>query len=487
MDSGAKLDSATAHDSATAPDTGTPSDAGAVDSAAPTDAGHPPDAGGPTDSGTPPSDAGPFTGGTWYVSPGGTNADGKSWATAWKELDQINWNMVQQGDRIEIGTGTYTTALNVTKGGAPSQRILIERATAPGQDGLVVVPNIVVSLPYVTIDGHDQTKFQIHNPANVNLLRVQVSDPTDFFEIKNTRFEGTPNKDYWGRPILVLGANGQETHANVSIDHCFFNKSQGSEDIISWKSSGSLKIEHSVFYQWQSLYFPNYNYGGGVCPATPTEGALGPMCWSHSDLVEGGGTGHTMGDLIFRYNLVDDFVAGDPLVTGIHGGNIAFMTGYTTFQNVVFADNVFKDTYETFQSVAILGTFRVDGNVYYNAAAPSGNGFEALNNIYLALNHYDSIEVVWGLAPKYSIYWDDGTMPHGPIYDFQSGGGTNIKANPLFLDPTNILGADGLPFTADDGFNVQATSPAIHKGTPTPETVDILGRPIVGAPDIGPY
>ena len=28
---------------------------------------------------------------TFFVSRNGTNADGRSWATAWNELDQINW------------------------------------------------------------------------------------------------------------------------------------------------------------------------------------------------------------------------------------------------------------------------------------------------------------------------------------------------------------------------------------------------------------
>jgi hypothetical protein len=471
------------HDAGAAPDATTlPDAATAFDAAAS------PDAGATTDS-APPPDAGTFSGATWYVSPSGSNADGHSWATAWGELDQIAWSVVHAGDRIEIGAGTYATALTASKAGAPSQRIVIERATEANHDGPVVIPNIVVTQPYVTIDGHDQARFQIYNPGNVNLLWVQVNDPTDYFEIKNARFEGTPNKDNWGRPVLVLAASGSYAQANVSIDHCFFDHSQGSEDIISWKSTGSLKIEHSVFYRWESLYMPNYNYGSGVCPATPTygtNGSLGSLCWSHSDLVEGGGTGHTMGDVIFRYNLVDDFVPGDPLVTGIQGNNIAFMTGYTTFRNVEFAYNVFAETYETFQSKAILGTTRFDNTVYYNAMSVGGDGYEALNNIYMLANHYHN-EVIWGAAPRYSLYWDDGTFAQGPIYDFQSGSGTNIKADPMFIDPTNILGPDGIPFTADDGFNLKAGSPAIHNGTPTRETVDIRGDSIVGAPNIGPY
>lgn len=48
------------------------------------------------------------TGTTWYVSKAaqsGTNS-GTSWVNAWKELDQINWNLVQTGDTIEIDGGS---------------------------------------------------------------------------------------------------------------------------------------------------------------------------------------------------------------------------------------------------------------------------------------------------------------------------------------------------------------------------------------------
>src|SRR5437762_3080102 len=61
------------------------------------------------------------TGTTYYVSKNGNNADGRSWATAWNELNQINWGVVQPGDSILLDGGssqmTYTTSLTVGKSG----------------------------------------------------------------------------------------------------------------------------------------------------------------------------------------------------------------------------------------------------------------------------------------------------------------------------------------------------------------------------------
>ena len=44
-----------------------------------------------------------------------------------------------------------------------------------------------------------------------------------------------------------------------------------------------------------------------------------------------------------------------------------------------------------------------------------------------------------------------------------------------------------MPFTSDDGFMLTSSSPARDAGTNVGLTGDILGNPIAGNPDIGPY
>jgi hypothetical protein len=57
----------------------------------------------------------------------------------------------------------------------------------------------------------------------------------------------------------------------------------------------------------------------------------------------------------------------------------------------------------------------------------------------------------------------------------------NIPDDPLFVDPNNPAGPDGIIFTDDDGFRLLSGSPAIDAG------VDV-GLPYLGsAPDIGAY
>jgi hypothetical protein len=181
--------------------------------------------------------------------------------------------------------------------------------------------------------------------------------------------------------------------------------------------------------------------------------------------------GCDVGDLTFRYNLVDDSYAD---TASAHGANICFMTGYTRFQNVEFAYNVFKDTYEVFQAKSVV-SFDSHNNTFRNTLAIVGG----TNNIYDGPD--DNGQNSNGdLTSTYSLW--------SPIqYGFVSGGGTNIQADPKFLDPNSILGADGIPFTADDGFTLQVGSPAIDSGKTLGDTTDIHGKAIVGRTDIGAY
>lgn len=80
---------------------------------------------------------------TFYVSKNGNNTDGRSWSTAWNELDAINWSVIQPGDTILLDGGSdkmvYTTTLAVGESGSPNAPITIRRATEAGRNGKVVI------------------------------------------------------------------------------------------------------------------------------------------------------------------------------------------------------------------------------------------------------------------------------------------------------------------------------------------------------------
>lgn len=83
------------------------------------------------------------SGKTYYVSKDGNNAGGRSWSTAWNELDSVNWSVIQPGDTLLLDGGTgnmiYTTTLTIGKSGTPHAPITIRRATEAGRNGRVVI------------------------------------------------------------------------------------------------------------------------------------------------------------------------------------------------------------------------------------------------------------------------------------------------------------------------------------------------------------
>ena len=70
---------------------------------------------------------------------------------------------------------------------------------------------------------------------------------------------------------------------------------------------------------------------------------------------------------------------------------------------------------------------------------------------------------------------------------YTSANNIGNSSSPGFLNAANPLGADGIPFTADDGFSLTAGSSAINAGLNVGVTIDICGNPRTGNPDLGAY
>jgi hypothetical protein len=83
------------------------------------------------------------TGRTYYVSRAGSNGDGRSWAAAWSEVDQIGWDQVRPGDTVLLDGGptemVYTTTLAVRASGTADAPVTVRLAAEPGRDGRAVL------------------------------------------------------------------------------------------------------------------------------------------------------------------------------------------------------------------------------------------------------------------------------------------------------------------------------------------------------------
>ena len=130
---------------------------------------------------------------TFYISMNGNNEDGKSWNTAWNELDQVQWEIVQPGDTIVISGGEYHTNMDVQKSGVSGLPITI---TTDGEqvvlDGQRPVPPYCGDMEYssvtgkdaidledqsfIVIDGQDWSGIVIRNHVRGIMMRERTSN-----------------------------------------------------------------------------------------------------------------------------------------------------------------------------------------------------------------------------------------------------------------------------------------------------------------------
>lgn len=168
---------------------------------------------------------------TFYVSRSGDNRDGRTWATAWNEFDQVRWSELEPGSTLVIDGGRtpcpsnydfvnhavdrpglqcgmlYRTPLVVQVSGARAAPLTIRLASEPGRDGTVVIfGGRQTMLPYcdqqdydpigganaagiairgrsnILVDGRHRSGIMIYGAlTGVDLL----SDATSFVTLRN--------------------------------------------------------------------------------------------------------------------------------------------------------------------------------------------------------------------------------------------------------------------------------------------------------------
>src|SRR3989344_1634471 len=144
----------------------------------------------------------------WYVSRNGSNADGRSWTTAWNEMNRINWSSIQPGDIIYLDGGTsgltYNTRMVSGAGGTASSPILIQRYEESGHNGRVSLAHgMEINHPYITVDGKDKRYFEIP-PNSFDGYVVRVLNGGNFFTLRNVYIYGDQN--HTGGELLYGGS-----------------------------------------------------------------------------------------------------------------------------------------------------------------------------------------------------------------------------------------------------------------------------------------
>ena len=152
---------------------------------------------------------------TYYVSKTGDNADGLSWTTAWNELNQINWSVIQPGDTLLLDGGTtsmtYTTTLNIIKSGTATAPITVKLATDSGHNGQAIIfGGRSTPLPYCGQTTYTyQTAGVLANGVNFNANSYVIVD--------GTKWNGITDYGHNSDGIIFANGASYDTVRNMDI------------------------------------------------------------------------------------------------------------------------------------------------------------------------------------------------------------------------------------------------------------------------------
>jgi hypothetical protein len=185
----------------------------------------------------------------FYVSKNGNNSNGLSWKTAWHELDQINWAVIQPGDTIFLDGGetgmTYNTTLTVGKSGLPGEPITIARSAEAGHAGAVTFfGGRSTPLPYC-----GQTSYSLQT-AGVQMQGIDLGNMA-YVVIDGGSWHGITITGYNG-PAVSFGETSQhDTLRNLHI-YDDGNASQHSDG--TWSpEDGAIIVLHGNNHVFQYM------------------------------------------------------------------------------------------------------------------------------------------------------------------------------------------------------------------------------------------
>ncbi len=387
----------------------------------------------------------------WYVSQTvATSGDGKSWSTAWKNSSNITWGSILPGDTIFFDGGpsglSYGAFSTITASGTATNYITIARSLESGRDGIVTfaTPTSITG-SYIKFDGggYKQVSGNTYRTGIVFTCNSAAGSFTGGQAVNITGQMPIMRYVYFNGTYGAGSGNsfGVRNSTGFQLDHCWFYQSSY-EDQMSWSPSatgGKVTIDSCVFQDNNK----------------PSPEATTP----HRDVINTW-TGSGGYDLIVK-------------------NSIFFNTPGHSTKQPQGDEFLLQDSYSG--SAAKLGNVHFFGNVCYGTARLLAFGSSNSGATSIKMSH----NTVNGCQNGDSLSYT-ATSPAGSYTGANNiGNGTN----PGFINPSSPLGADGIPFTADDGFNLTATATnAINKGTVLAEVpTDIRGNARVGAPDLGAY
>mgnify|MGYP002783568790 CR=1 FL=1 len=407
---------------------------------------------------------------TRYVTPTGAGAmNGTSWANAFPGTSlQAAINASAVGDEVWVAYGTYNPPLGQAdpRNNAFSLRNGVAvyggfqgTETSLAQRRIICGQASILSGEIGALGNADNCYHVIRNG---NLDASAIIDGFTIRDANNSRTISTGESGNGGG--IYNGGSGAGNNSSPTIRNCIITQNTA-------RYGGGI--------------FNNGFNGGTVNPTisqciiannTALEGGGGIDFFT----ADGGNAAPTLFNTIVCNNTAQN-VTGGQGAGGMYlwGGNLT-----PSIINCVFANNT---------SAGIGGGIIIDDTPLFGGVSGTCNVI-VQNSIFqgntaVTNGPQFSIRAGGSFTATYSFV-DMAAAGQGPFPISGAGTGNIVAGNPNFLNAANPIGADGCWFTADDGLQLQNTSPCINSGSNSGvSTTDLWGVPRIvgGTVDIGAY
>lgn len=430
-------------------------------------------------------------GNTYYVSKNGNNVDGKTWQSAWNELANINWTVIQPGDTIIVDGGTtnmqYVSTLKPLKSGTATAPITIRMATENGRNGQIqIFGGRGTALPYC-----GQTDY-VYQTTNVRRDGIDFGN-VSYVTIDGTKWNGIQIYGHNYDGVWFNNTNSFDTLRNVEI----FDNGTATQN----SSTGQWTPDRPGIHPTGSnLTFEQINVHDNGQDGFQTGGPLNNLTIRHSWMYNlremPGKVGTPFNDCNHRdglqvYNggdqvnyLFEDSVFGPGLMQGILLGDFNSSTSAptATVNNVTIRNSLFiyaGGTNIMAHPDTKPNNWDLENNTIYNQYDQNYH-----NALYFeGANHQVNNSIVFGGK----VQFPDGLAASAGNCQYHTASDTaslaGITADPQFVtNVDNFQQVPSLATLANADFSLQSTSPCLGKGSTMTSTAKLISTAISSQP-----